>query len=232
MIYSVAKPIARGLLRVVWRARIVGEENIPAGGAAILASNHLAVADTWVMPALIRRPVHFLAKDELFDRRRFSTRVLGAFLRAVKVMPMNRAGGNASRASLDTGLAVLADGGLLGIYPEGSRSPDGRLYRGKTGVARLAVAAGCPIVPIAMLGTYEAQRGRRFFPRLSPRMTVVVGAPIDPASVADATGSERDGIRIRAVTDAIMRGIAELSGQERADEYAADAKKRLSQRAD
>lgn len=229
MFYRFAKLVVGSLLAVIWGPRILGAENIPERGAVILASNHLAGADTVVMPCLVERQVHFLAKADLLTGRSAFGRVLARILTSLGVMPIERTGGSISQAAIDTGLAVLADQRVLGIYPEGSRSPDGRLYRGKTGVARLALAAGCPVVPIAMSGTFAAQRGRKVLPRRHPRMDVLVGPAIDPtAVVAGLEPGASEGEVYRAVTDAVMAAIRELSGQEHGAGYAADEKRRLS----
>ena len=142
-------------------------------------------------------------------------------------MPVDRNGGSAARSALDAGTAVLETGGVLGIYPEGTRSPDGRLYRGKTGVARIALATGAPIVPVAMVGTYEAQQGRTFFPRRRPQITAVLGEPLLARDIASAWEDADESSLLRGVTEAVMERIQELSGQERSEEYSADVKRRL-----
>ncbi|MEE1617613.1 lysophospholipid acyltransferase family protein [Brachybacterium sp. J153] len=227
MLYEIAKPVVMGVVRVLWNPTISGAERIPASGPVILASNHQAYSDTVFLPGQVRRSVHFLGKSDIFSGRGPLQRIAAAVMRGLRVMPVDRTGGSASAAAIEAGLAVLRDGGVLGIYPEGTRSPDGRLYRGKTGVARLALASGAPVVPVAMLGAHEAQRGRKYFPRRSPRIRAVVGEPIDVRALAASLGEAGEAERLRAVTDAVMDRIAELSGQERSDEYAADAKRRL-----
>lgn len=225
MFYEFARMVVRPIVRLVWSPEVHGEEHIPEQGPVILASNHLAGCDTVFMPCLIRRSVHFLGKSSLFTGGP-ANRALGVLMRALGVMPISRSGGSASRAALEAGLTVLGRGQVLGIYPEGSRSPDGRLYRGKTGIARIALTAQCPVVPVAMIGSLEAQRGR-FLPRRRPRIRIVFGPALDPLALADASGASSEGARLRAVTDAVMDAIGALSGQERVAEYAADAKKRL-----
>lgn len=231
MFYEVAKAIVRPIVRVVWNPVLEGDERIPATGGVILASNHLAIADTWIMPSQVSRRVHFLAKADVFAGRGIASRALAGFLKSLGVMPINRSGGSASRAAITAGVEILRHGDVLGIYPEGSRSPDGRLYRGRTGAARMALETGSPIVPIAMIGTFEAQRGRKFFPRRSPRMRILVGEPLDPRAIAEASGARLEGERLRAVTDAVVDAIGALSGQERAGEYVTDAKRRLAEQA-
>lgn len=227
MLYNVFKPIVVLILRIVWRPTIEGVERIPDQGAVILASNHVSGADTVFMPAQVKRTVRFLAKSDFYSGGSIVNRLLGLFLRSIGVMPVNRSGGAASRTAIAAGLTVLERGEVLGIYPEGTRSPDGRLYRGRTGAARMALQADCPIIPIAMLGAYEAQRGRTFLPRRRPRIRVVVGEPIVARAVVAAMGEASDGERQRVLTDHVMDAIAAMSGQEQVAEYASDAKRRL-----
>ena len=227
MLYNVFKPIVVLILRLVWRPAIEGAERIPDRGAVILASNHVSGADTVFMPAQVRRTVRFLAKSDFYSGGSLMNRVLGLFLRSIGVMPVNRSGGGASRTAIAAGLTVLERGEVLGIYPEGTRSPDGRLYRGRTGAARMALESGCPIIPIAMLGAYEAQKGRTFLPRRRPRIRVLVGEPIDARAAVAQMEAVSEGERLRALTDRVMDAIAAMSGQEQVPEYASDAKRRL-----
>lgn len=227
MLYNVFKPIVVLILRLVWRPAIEGAERIPDRGAVILASNHVSGADTVFMPAQVRRTVRFLAKSDFYSGGSLMNRVLGLFLRSIGVMPVNRSGGAASRTAIAAGLTVLERGEVLGIYPEGTRSPDGRLYRGRTGAARMALESGCPIIPIAMLGAYEAQKGRTFLPRRRPRIRVLVGEPIDARAAVAQVEAVSEGERLRALTDRVMDAIAAMSGQEQVPEYASDAKRRL-----
>lgn len=227
MLYEIAKPVVWQIVRVLWNPTISGTEHIPDQGPVILASNHQAISDTVFLPAQVRRSVNFLGKSGIFEGRGPHMRIIAAVMRGIRVIPVDRAGGSASRGAITTGLAVLERGEVLGIYPEGTRSPDGRLHRGKTGVARLALASGAPIVPVAMLGAHEAQRGRSVFPRRSPRIRAVVGPPVDLAPVLAAHEGEPEARLLRAVTDAVMDAIHDLSGQERVDEYASVVKQRL-----
>lgn len=227
MLYNVFKPIVVLILRLVWRPAIEGAERIPDRGPVILASNHVSGADTVFMPAQVRRTVRFLAKSDFYSGGSLMNRVLGLFLRSIGVMPVNRSGGAASRTAIAAGLTVLERGEVLGIYPEGTRSPDGRLYRGRTGAARMALESGCPIIPIAMLGAYEAQKGRTFLPRRRPRIRVLVGEPIDARAAVAQMEAVSEGERLRALTDRVMDAIAAMSGQEQVPEYASDAKRRL-----
>ncbi|MGY5764368.1 lysophospholipid acyltransferase family protein [Brachybacterium sp. DNPG3] len=227
MLYDIAKPPVAALLRLVWKPGIEGAENVPEDGPAILASNHLAYSDTVILPAQLRRTVHFLGKSDIFAGGSPVNAVLARMMRGLNVMPVDRSGGRASATAIEAGLEVLRAGDLLGIYPEGTRSPDGRLYRGKTGVARFALATGAPIIPVAMLGSFEAQRGRRYIPRRSPRIRAVLGAPVDAAAIAARLEGAEEARVLRAVTDEVMERIREISGQEQVDEYAADVKRRL-----
>ncbi|MFJ6604820.1 lysophospholipid acyltransferase family protein [Streptomyces lydicus] len=179
MFYQVLKYVLLGpLLRLVFRPRIEGLEHVPEEGAAIIAGNHLSFADHFVMPAIVPRRVTFLAKAEYFTGPGLKGRLTAAFFRGVGQIPVDRSGGRASRAAISSGLAVLRKGRVLGIYPEGTRSHDGRLYKGRTGVASMAIRAGVPVVPCAMIGTFEAQPTGRRLPRIM-RITIRFGAPLD-----------------------------------------------------
>jgi len=212
------------ILRVFYQPWIRGVENIPASGPAILASNHLAVIDSFFLPLMIPREVVFLGKQDYFTGKGLKGRLVAAFMRGVGTIPVDRAGGKASEAALHTGLRRLREGGLFGIYPEGTRSPDGRLYRGKTGVARLALESGAPVVPVAMIGTNIAQPIGKRIPKMH-RIGVVVGRPLD---FSRYRGLENDRFVLRAITDEIMYELMRLSGQEYVDVYAATVKNRLA----
>jgi 1-acyl-sn-glycerol-3-phosphate acyltransferase len=210
-------------VRLLFRPWIEGEEHIPTRGAAILVSNHLSTGDTFLLPAMIRRRMTFPAKAELFTGRNVGTRVVAWFLRNVGQLPMDRSGGRASATSMDGALEVLANGALLGIYPEGTRSPDGRLYKGKTGVARLVLSAGVPVVPVGMVNS-------QWVPSRIPKIMTIrrpgirIGPPLDFSAYA-AAGNDRD--VLRHVTDEIMNAVWELSGQEYVDAYASSVKASL-----
>lgn len=229
VLYPILKQPVALAVRTIWRPRLVGAHRIPARGAVILASNHQSLAETVMMPSLMRRTVHFLAKSDFFRGGSPLNTAFAMLLRGLNVMPVDRSGGRASSTALEAGLEVLRAGKVLGIYPEGTRSPDGRMYRGKTGVARLALATGAPVVPVAMVGAWEAQRGRRILPRRSPRIDVLIGEPLDAADVIAKAGAEEatEAERLRLVTDEIMGRIRSMSGQDYVDEYAADVKRRL-----
>ncbi|WP_407657230.1 lysophospholipid acyltransferase family protein [Kocuria tytonis] len=215
------------VVNLVCRPTVIGLEHVPAHGPAILASNHLSVPDSIFMPVAVPRQVYFLAKSEYFHTPGIRGRIVATFFRAINQIPMDRRGGRASAAALSAGGQALAEGKLVGIYPEGTRSPDGRLYRGKIGVARLALETGAPVIPVAMIGTDKMQPlGSRFPDPRRARITTVFGEPMDFSHLTSRHG---DHPTMRRVTDEIMAAIAELSGQETADVYAADHKRRLAE---
>ncbi|WP_030257896.1 lysophospholipid acyltransferase family protein [Streptomyces violens] len=221
MFYQVLKYVVLGpLLRAVFRPRVEGLEHIPEEGAAIIAGNHLSFADHFVMPAIVPRRVTFLAKAEYFTGPGLKGRLTAAFFRGVGQIPVDRSGGQAARSAIRSGVNVLRKGRLLGIYPEGTRSHDGRLYKGRTGVAAMALEAGAPVIPCAVIGTFEAQPAGRRLPR-AIRVTIRFGEPMDFSRYANMTSEHA---ALRAVTDEIMYEIMKLSGQEYVDVYAADAK--------
>lgn len=207
-------------MRFVYRPRYQGLENIPAEGPVILASNHLSFIDSLFIPLLIKRPVVFLGKAEYFDKKRTAW-----FFKGVNMIPVRRDSGTASEAALRAGIEVLEGGGILGIYPEGTRSPDGRLYRGKTGAARMALTARCPIIPVCVFGTRDIQPPGQSSPNLRGRVRVVFGKPL---SFEEHFGKERDKFVLRSITDEVMYEIMSLSGQEYVDEYASRYRARLA----
>jgi 1-acyl-sn-glycerol-3-phosphate acyltransferase len=207
-------------LRLLTRPWMEGEENIPESGPAILVSNHLSAGDTFLLPALIKRRLTFPAKAELFQGTKLRGRFTTWFLTSVGQLPMDRSGGRASASSMDGVLGVLRDGQLLGIYPEGTRSPDGRLYKGKTGVARLVLSAGVPVVPVAMVNTQFVPSRVARIPTMR-RPGIRFGRPMDFSRYA-ARGNDRD--VLRWVTDEIMNAVMELSGQEYVDAYGSSVK--------
>lgn len=208
------------ITRLLFRPWVKSRANVPETGGAILASNHLSFSDSVFMPALLDRQVHFLAKMEYFTGSGVKGWVTRRFFEAANQLPMDRSGGAASLRSLDAGLDALRAGKLLGIYPEGTRSPDGRLHRGKIGVAKLALAAGVPVVPIAMIGTDRVQPIGRTVPTIR-RVGVIFGEPLDFSHLREQA---QDIAVLRQVTDEIMEAIRRLSGQEYVDLYAADVK--------
>jgi 1-acyl-sn-glycerol-3-phosphate acyltransferase len=219
--YRVLKYLVLGpFLRLFFRPRIEGMENIPEDGAAIVAGNHLSFSDHFVMPAILPRRITFLAKAEYFTGPGLKGRLTAAFFRSVGQIPVDRSGGPASQSAITAGLEVLARGELLGIYPEGTRSHDGRLYRGRTGVAVMALRAGVPVIPCAMVGTFELQPPGRVIPRMG-RVTIRFGRPLDFSRYA---GMDDQRVAVRSVTDKIMYEILALSGQEYVDRYAGEVK--------
>ncbi|MFJ3881104.1 lysophospholipid acyltransferase family protein [Streptomyces sp. NPDC090077] len=221
MFYHLLKHVLLGpLLRLLFRPRIEGLENIPPEGAAIVAGNHLSFSDHFLMPAILTRRITFLAKAEYFTGPGLKGRLTAAFFRSAGQIPVDRSGKDAGQAALREGLGVLAEGELLGIYPEGTRSHDGRLYKGKVGVAAMALGAGVPVVPCAMLGTFEIQPPGQKLPKIR-RVTIRFGAPLEFSRYA---GMEGERAVLRAVTDEIMYAILGLSGQEYVDRYAAEVK--------
>ncbi len=225
MLYWLLKRIFLGpILRALFRPWVRGEDHIPPEGAAILASNHLSFSDSFFLPLVIRRRVTFLAKSDYFTGPGLKGWLTAGFFRGVGQLPVDRSGGKASEAALRTGLRVLRRGELLGIYPEGTRSPDGRLYRGKTGVARMALEGKVPVLPVAMIDTDKVQPPGRVIPRIG-RVGVVIGAPLD---FSRYEGMEDDRLVLRSITDEIMYELMKLSDQEYVDVYAATMKERLT----
>jgi 1-acyl-sn-glycerol-3-phosphate acyltransferase len=212
--YWLVKATLGMTLKIVFRPWSQGVKNVPRRGAVILASNHLSFSDHFFGPLPVPRKVIFLAKAEYFTGRGLKGLISKAFFSGVGQIPIDRGGGEASERALVTGLRVLAEGQVLGIYPEGTRSPDGRLYRGKTGVARLAIESGAPVVPCAMINTFEFQPPGTLWPNPRIRPGVRFGEPLDFSSLR---AREADGKVLRAVTDEIMQAIAKLSGQEYVD---------------
>ncbi|GGQ71445.1 lysophospholipid acyltransferase family protein [Streptomyces flaveolus] len=228
MFYYVLKYVLLGpLLRLVFRPRIEGLDHVPDSGAAIVAGNHLSFSDHFLMPAVLRRRITFLAKAEYFTGPGLKGRLTAFFFRSAGQIPVDRSGKEAGQAAIREGLGVLGRGELLGIYPEGTRSHDGRLYKGKVGVAVMALRAGVPVVPCAMIGTFEAQPPGRKIPKVHP-VVIRFGEPLDFSRYA---GMEREKAVLRAVTDEIMYAILSLSEQEYVDRYAADVKAEEAERA-
>ncbi|MCI3221748.1 MULTISPECIES: 1-acyl-sn-glycerol-3-phosphate acyltransferase [Streptomyces] len=228
MFYYVLKYVLLGpLLRLLFRPRIQGLDNIPADGAAIVAGNHLSFSDHFLMPAIIRRRITFLAKAEYFTGPGVKGRLTATFFRSAGQIPVDRSGKEAGQAAIREGLGVLGKGELLGIYPEGTRSHDGRLYKGKVGVAVMAIKAQVPVVPCAMVGTFEIQPPGQKIPNIK-QVTIRFGEPLDFSRYA---GLENEKAAVRAVTDEIMYAILGLSGQEYVDRYAAEVKAEEAERA-
>jgi len=222
--YRLSRTLAGPFLHMLWRPEISGIEHIPAAGGAILASNHLSIVDSVFLPLMLPRPVTFAAKSEYFTGTRPIDRLTGAYLRATKQLSVDRTGARAGQAMLESALGLMRGGALFGIYPEGTRSPDGRLYRGRTGIGWLALSSGLPVIPVAMIGTDRVLPPGRKIPRLS-RIRVRVGEPMTFEGLrAQGTGARQR----RAVTDEVMRSIQALSGQEYVPVYASARKQELS----
>nr|WP_210768579.1 lysophospholipid acyltransferase family protein [Arthrobacter sp. E3] len=212
------------VLKVLFRPWTKGLDNLPVDGPAVLASNHLSFSDSIFMPLMVPRPVVFLAKSDYFTGRGIKGRLTAAFFKLTNQLPMDRSGGAASAGSLQTGVEVLNGGGLLGIYPEGTRSPDGRLYRGKVGVAKLVLTANVPVIPVAMIGTDKVQPIGRRIPTIR-RLGVIFGEPMD---FSRYQGMADDRFVQRSVTDEIMYELMRLSGQEYVDSYASTVKDKIA----
>jgi 1-acyl-sn-glycerol-3-phosphate acyltransferase len=210
--YFVARFVLRPLFWAVFRPRVTGRENVPLTGPVILASNHLSFIDSIAIPLMAPRKVSYLAKAEYFTTPGISGWFQKTLFTALSTLPVERETSRAAQAALDTALGVLKDGGAFGIYPEGTRSRDGRLARGKTGVAWLALTADCPVVPVAVAGTDKVQPVGATWPR-PHRVSVTFGAPL---TFPDERGQAGKGRSRRVVTDRIMEAIASLSGQEKA----------------
>ncbi len=211
-------------LRVLFRPWTEGLEHIPDEGPAILASNHLSFSDSFILPLMVRRHITFLAKSDYFTGRGVKGRLIAWFFRSVGQVPVDRSGGRASEAAIHTGVRILRQGDLLGIYPEGTRSPNGTMYRGRTGIARMALETMAPVIPIAMINTYEIQPPGRLLPRLL-RVGIRIGAPLD---FRRYEGLEDDRFILRSVTDEVMYELMSLSGQEYVDMYATRAKELIA----
>jgi 1-acyl-sn-glycerol-3-phosphate acyltransferase len=223
--YKLAQLTLGVMLKIVFRPWAAGARNVPQRGPAILASNHLSFADHFFGPLPLRRQVIFLAKAEYFTGRGIKGLISRAFFGALGQIPVDRGGGAASERAIQTGLRVLDQGKLLGIYPEGTRSPDGRLYRGKTGIARLALEGQVPVIPVAMVGTFEFMPSGQTRPNFRIRPGVRFGEPLD---FSRFYGKASDRRVQREVTDVVMRAIEKLSGQEYVDMYAQQAKEKLA----
>ncbi|EFG06415.1 1-acylglycerol-3-phosphate O-acyltransferase [Streptomyces clavuligerus] len=227
MIYGAMKLSIGSGLKLAFRPWVEGLENIPASGPAILASNHLSFSDSFFLPAVLDRKVTFVAKAEYFTSPGVKGRLTAAFFKGVGQLPVDRSGGRgAAEAAIKAGIEVVQGGGLFGIYPEGTRSPDGRLYRGKPGgLGRVALATGAPVIPIAMIDTEKVQPPGKVVPKLL-RPGIRIGKPLD---FSRYQGMEEDRYILRSVTDEVMYEIMKLSGQEYVDIYATVAKRQIAE---
>lgn len=221
MLYAVLKWVVIGpWLWLIYRPKVEGMHHIPKRGPAIIASNHVSFADSIFLPLVVRRQIVFIAKSDYFVGKGLKGFFSKLFFKGVGTIPVDRSGGKSAHAALETGLRVLSEGELFGIYPEGTRSPDGKLYRGKTGVARLALQSQAPVIPVAMMNTGVLQPIGKKLPRIG-RVHIRLGEPIDFSRYAGLSGERPVE---RAVTDEIMYALMELSGQDYIDEYASKKK--------
>ena len=227
MLYGVMKVAIGSPLKAAFRPWVEGLENIPETGGAILASNHLSFSDSFFLQAVLDRKVTFIAKAEYFTSPGVKGKLTAAFFKGVGQLPVDRSGARgAGEAAIRSGIRVIESGELFGIYPEGTRSPDGRLYRGKPGgLARIALATGAPVIPVAMIDTEKIQPPGKVMPRLM-RPGIRIGKPLD---FSRYHGMDGDRFILRAVTDQVMYEIMKLSGQEYEDIYATAAKRQIAE---
>jgi 1-acyl-sn-glycerol-3-phosphate acyltransferase len=218
--FAFLKATLGSLMRLAFRTRVEGVEHIPGTGPVILAGNHLTFIDSMILPLVCDRQVFFIGKDEYVTGRGLKGRAMAWFFTGVGMIPVDRDGGRGGVAALMTGSRVLEEGKVFGIYPEGTRSPDGRLYRGRTGIARLTLMTGAPVVPFAMIGTDKLQPDGKGLPRAG-KVTVRFGPAME---FSRYDGMERDRYVLRAVTDSVMAEVMRLGGQEYVDMYATKAK--------
>lgn len=229
MTYLILKNIVLGpILNILFRPWARGSENVPRKGGAVLASNHLSFVDSIFLPLKVKRPVTFLAKSDYFTGKGVKGALIRWFFKSTGQLPIDRSGGKASEDSLNTGLGVLERQLLLGIYPEGTRSPDGKLYRGRTGIARMILEAQVPVVPVAMIDTDKVQPLGAKYPKIH-RVGVKFGQELDFSRFA---GMEGERVVLRAVTDQIIYRIKELSGQRYQDVYASTIRNRMARQED
>jgi 1-acyl-sn-glycerol-3-phosphate acyltransferase len=217
VIYQALKSFLIPILTLLFRPKVTGLRNVPQSGPVIIASNHLSFSDSIFMPLVVPRKVTFLAKSEYFTSPGIKGFIKKITFIALGQVPVDRSGGRRSEAALLTGLDLLADGACIGIYPEGTRSPDGKLYKGRTGIARMAIESGAAIVPVAMFNTAEIQPTGQVVPKVQ-RVEMIFGEPLY------YKGDTSDLKVLREITDEIMQKIQELSGQEYVDMYASEAK--------
>ncbi len=224
MEYRVSRLIAGPFLRMLAPTKVIGAEHIPATGPAIIASNHLSVIDSIYLPLMVARPVTFAAKSEYFTGTRPWDRVVGAYLRSTNQLSTDRAGARAAQEMLDAAVERLKSGQLFGIYPEGTRSPDGRLYRGRTGVGYLVLHSGAPVIPVAMVGTDHIMPPGQRIPRPG-RIEIRIGEPLAFDEFRDQPAGAR---QRRTITDDVVLAIQKLSGQEFVPMYASARKEELA----
>ena len=223
MQYQLSRIVAGPFLHTIWRPKVTGVENIPTSGGAILAANHQSLVDSIFLPLMVNRPVTFSAKAEYFTASGPMARLWAAYLRATNQLTMDRDGPRAAQDTLEAALALLQQGQVFGIYPEGTRSPDGRLYRGRPGVGWLALRSGLPVIPVALSGTRKVLPPGRAIPRPG-RIEVAIGKPVALApDLFDAPPAKAR----RQIADQVMAAIQQLSGQEYVPMFASDRKAEL-----
>ena len=222
MAYTFVKSFLTPILMLLFRPKVAGLRHVPNLGPVIIASNHLSFSDSIFMPLVVPRKVTFMAKSEYFTSPGIKGFLKKIIFQALGQVPVDRSGGRRSEAAIRTGLKLLEDGQCVGIYPEGTRSPDGRLFKGRTGIARMAIDSGAPVVPVAMFNTAEIQPTGQVVPKVR-RVEMVFGEPMY------FNGDSSDLAYLRQVTDEIMRGIQKISGQVYVDMYASDAKSALAE---
>jgi 1-acyl-sn-glycerol-3-phosphate acyltransferase len=222
--YQLSRVVIGPALHLLGRPRVTGLENVPASGPAILASNHVSVIDSLYLPLVIPRPVVFPAKAEYFNAKGPVGRIWAAYLRSTNQLEMNRGDTRSAQATLEAAADILRRGDLFGFYPEGTRSPDGRLYRGRAGLGWLVLNTGAPVLPVAMVGTRKMMPPGAPLPRPT-RVDIRIGKPLE---FAHLTGEPPARAR-RTIADEVMRAIADMSGQQYVHEYASDVKARLTE---
>ena len=224
--YKILKILAGSIVNFIYKPTGIGLENIPKEGPAILASNHLSVVDSLFLPLAVDRQIVFIGKSDYFTGKSLKGRIIASFMKSMGVIPVDRSGGK-GQSALDKALERLESGELFGIYPEGTRSPNGKLYKGKVGVAKLALQSGAPIIPVAMVGTDIAQPIGKKLPLRGVPIQTRIGKAIDISKYENITDKHE---LYRTITDELMRQIQKMSGQDYVDKYAADVKKDLAKK--
>jgi 1-acyl-sn-glycerol-3-phosphate acyltransferase len=214
LLYTIGRYTVAPAVRLAWRPTVEGLEHLLEKGGAVLAGNHLSVADEYILGAVVPRHIAFWAKAEYFRGSGIRGWAMKALMNGLGAIEVNREGGRAALTALDAAIPALRAGDLVGVYPEGTRSPDGRLYRGRTGAARLALLAEVPIIPVGVLGTEAVQPIGTKMPKFGPKVTLRFGKPMD------FTGRPMDSSSLRAITDDVMAAIQALTGQEYVGRYA------------